>query len=119
MMRSDVLNIQWSFWEPAVLGRTCTTFLCRITTPQLNYVGAVCVRFYYHMNGNDMGELRTYLLRGNDNSLTHTDIWSMSGNRGNAWFRASVNVELSRIEEKASITLRIMVVVYYLHTMCK
>ena len=68
------------------------------------------------MYGNDMGELRMYRQTGNDSSLTHTDIWSMSGKQGNAWFRVSVNVELSRTEEKASIT---MTVLYYLKTMCK
>ena len=49
-----------------------------------------CVEFYYHMYGTDMGTMRIYLRKGG--VLDRTPVWSMSGNQGNKWHRASFSV---------------------------
>ena len=60
----------------------------------LSYDGSVCsaigegvsiVAFYYHMYGDDMGELKL------TNTVGET-MWSMSGDQGNAWQAVSVEV---------------------------
>ena len=90
---------------------------CRITTPQLNYVGSVCVRFYYHMYGNDMGELRVYRQSGGNYSTSHSDIWSTSGNKGSDWHKELVEVELTGNEDRVSVAICTMLHLYYLRSM--
>ncbi|WP_299180566.1 reprolysin-like metallopeptidase [uncultured Aquimarina sp.] len=46
--------------------------------------------FQYHMYGNSMGTLT--LEGSNDNGITWTSLWSESGNQGNSWQNASVNL---------------------------
>eukprot|EP00794_Sanderia_malayensis_P017044 gene17044-18759_t len=49
-----------------------------------------CVEFYYHMYGAAMGTLRIYLRKGG--ILETTPVWSMSGNQGKKWHRATFSV---------------------------
>ncbi|SEK40485.1 Por secretion system C-terminal sorting domain-containing protein [Aquimarina amphilecti] len=46
--------------------------------------------FQYHMYGNSMGTLT--LEGSNDNGATWTSLWSESGNQGNSWQNASVDL---------------------------
>ncbi|XP_046856288.1 uncharacterized protein LOC124449412 [Xenia sp. Carnegie-2017] len=47
-----------------------------------------CLTFYYHMYGNNIGSLNVYRkIYGNKYKF-----WSKSGNQGNSWFKAQVNV---------------------------
>ncbi len=46
--------------------------------------------FRYHMTGNAVGELK--LEASNDDGTTWTEVWSRSGNQGNSWNTASVNL---------------------------
>lgn len=46
-----------------------------------------CLQFYYHMYGEDIGTLNVYL----NGSL----IWSLTGERGNLWLRANVELNLA------------------------
>ena len=78
---------------------------CRITTPQLNYVGSVCVHFYYHMYGRDMGQLKLFRQSGSDYSANHIVDWSITGEQGDVWKKVSVNVNLSKREERVSDTM--------------
>lgn len=52
--------------------------------------GQSSFRFYYHMLGSDMGQLRVRIATGNSNSWT--TIWSRSGNQGNSWLEAIVDL---------------------------
>ncbi|WP_298544592.1 fibronectin type III domain-containing protein [uncultured Aquimarina sp.] len=47
--------------------------------------------FRYHMTGNAVGELR--LEASSDNGTTWTSIWSRSGDQGNSWNSAAVNLD--------------------------
>ncbi|XP_046856278.1 MAM and LDL-receptor class A domain-containing protein 1-like isoform X2 [Xenia sp. Carnegie-2017] len=47
-----------------------------------------CLIFYYHMYGNNIGSLNVYRkIYG-----SKYKVWSKSGNQGNTWFKAQVNV---------------------------
>ncbi len=49
------------------------------------------IEFYYHMFGANMGTL--YVEVSTDNEATWTTAWSLSGNQGNQWTKASVNLQ--------------------------
>ena len=51
--------------------------------------GAACLVFYYHMFGSGMGTLNVF--DGNTNVFTKT------GNKGNAWHKAEVTVSSSKV----------------------
>ena len=46
--------------------------------------------FAYHMYGSSMGTLNVDV--SDDNGATWTNVWTLSGNQGNAWHEASVNL---------------------------
>ncbi|XP_019641852.1 PREDICTED: MAM and LDL-receptor class A domain-containing protein 1-like [Branchiostoma belcheri] len=50
-----------------------------------------CLEFYYHMYGSTVGTLNVY----RDRSYSSYRVWSMSGNQGNAWQKASVDFSSS------------------------
>ena len=50
--------------------------ICTLTDP--------CLRFNYHMWGANMGTL--------DVSVNGTSVWSLSGNQGNTWLQAQVDL---------------------------
>ncbi len=47
--------------------------------------------FYYHMFGAQMGTL--YVEISTDNGVTWATVWTMSGNQGNQWQKASINLQ--------------------------
>jgi hypothetical protein len=53
-----------------------------LTTPFLT--------FYYHMYGTDMGTLTVYA--STDNGSTWTSVWTLSGDQGNSWNEANINL---------------------------
>jgi len=57
--------------------------------------------FHYHMYGNGMGTLYVDVF----DSVWHMGVWSLSGNQGNTWFQAVVN--LSAYANKANIAIRL------------
>ncbi|XP_071478396.1 MAM and LDL-receptor class A domain-containing protein 1-like, partial [Diadema antillarum] len=65
--------------------------VARLTTPELDPSGSnevTCWSFYYHMFGDDIGDLNVYIDKELDQSL-----WSLGGrNLGDRWFYAEVNV---------------------------
>ena len=48
----------------------------------------MCLQFWYHMQGKDVGKLNVYITA---NSL-QTQIWSQEGNQGNRWLFAQVPI---------------------------
>ncbi|XP_058470669.1 MAM domain-containing glycosylphosphatidylinositol anchor protein 2 [Solea solea] len=53
-----------------------------------------CLTFYYHMYGKHIGTLNVFLrLKGS--TVTDTSVWSLSGNQGNRWRQATVNIHPS------------------------
>jgi hypothetical protein len=49
------------------------------------------LEFYYHMYGSQMGTL--YVEISTNNGTSWTTAWSLSGNQGNQWVKASVNLQ--------------------------
>ncbi len=59
----------------------------KLNTPDLQFSGQMCLKFYYHMYGASMGTLKV-IINGNN-------VFTASGNKGNLWFKATVDVTLS------------------------
>lgn len=57
---------------------------------RLNQLNNPVFEFYYHMYGNQMGSLSVQV--STDNEVTWTTIWTISGNQGNQWQKATVNL---------------------------
>lgn len=51
--------------------------------------GDRCLEFYYHMFGSSMGTLNAYLAV---DGVPGTPVWTLSGNQGFAWKKASLTV---------------------------
>ena len=58
-----------------------------LNSPLLQFSGSMCLQFYYHMYGADMGAL-TVSINGNN-------VFRASGNKGNKWLEAAIDVNLS------------------------
>uniref|UniRef100_A0A665U900 MAM domain-containing glycosylphosphatidylinositol anchor protein 2-like n=1 Tax=Echeneis naucrates TaxID=173247 RepID=A0A665U900_ECHNA len=50
-----------------------------------------CFAFFYHMYGKHIGALNVFL-RQKGQTVTDTSVWSLSGNQGNSWSQAMVNI---------------------------
>ena len=59
----------------------------KLNTPDLQFGGNMCLKFYYHMYGASMGKLNVIINRNN--------VFTASGNKGNLWLKATVDVTLS------------------------
>jgi len=57
----------------------------------------VCMSFYYHMYGREIGELRV-LTR--DKQLKESEVWKKQGPQGNRW----VNAEITIGEDKRQVS---------------
>ena len=56
----------------------------KLKSPPLKFSGTLCLSFYYHMYGSDIGSLKV--------SFNGKDVFSRSGNKGNTWLKASVSI---------------------------
>ncbi|XP_071157177.1 MAM and LDL-receptor class A domain-containing protein 1-like [Mytilus edulis] len=54
------------------------------------FSSSYCLRFYYHMYGQDIGNLTVY--SQTSNSSYWSKPWTRSGNQGNQWKQASVDI---------------------------
>ncbi|KAL4613096.1 MAM domain-containing glycosylphosphatidylinositol anchor protein 2 isoform X3 [Arapaima gigas] len=52
---------------------------------------AYCFSFYYHMYGKHIGTLNAYL-RQKSQTMLESPIWTLSGNQGDRWRQAKVNI---------------------------
>ena len=48
----------------------------------------MCIQFWYHMYGRDVGKLNVYIVANS----SQTQEWSQEGNQGNRWFFAQVPI---------------------------
>ncbi len=62
------------------------TSKCLTLTPMANPV----FEFYYHMYGNQIGSLAVEISM--DNEQNWTTVWTISGNQGNQWTKAIINL---------------------------
>jgi len=60
--------------------------------PATNADMPMCMHFWFHMFGSGIGYLKLFLrhFRTSDSELE--EIWSLSGNAGNAWFMSQVTI---------------------------
>ncbi|XP_069464862.1 MAM domain-containing glycosylphosphatidylinositol anchor protein 1 isoform X2 [Ambystoma mexicanum] len=68
--------------------------LYNVTGKPPQYRSAYCVSFYYHMYGKHIGSLNI-LVRVRNIGTMDTQVWTMSGNRGNMWQHANVPINPS------------------------
>ena len=54
----------------------------------------VTISFYYHMYGEDIGSLNLYVVQEPPPYEYDNPVWGLSGNQGNQWIKAEVNVTL-------------------------
>ena len=69
------------------------SYICSLKLPQLQYRGAACVNFSYHMYGKDIGRLNLLSL---DNYNKKSVLWKDFGDKGNHWYTAEVDVRIDR-----------------------
>lgn len=67
--------------------------VAQMYSPGFTLSGKRCLRFWYHMFGNGMGNLRVYQIAKDTN---RTEIWQESGNQGNMWLEAVVFVDVKQ-----------------------
>ena len=73
----------------------------RFTTPDLNYIGDLCVDFYYEAYGATVNQLTLYVQDGSDYG-NHTNLWQIVGQQGNVWRRQSQNVHSTSLSLRVS-----------------
>lgn len=59
----------------------------KLTSPWLQFSGSMCLKFYYHMYGTGIGTLKV--------NVNRTHVFSVSGDKGNKWLIATIDVNLS------------------------
>ena len=63
--------------------------IAKITSPWLQFIGSMCLKFYYHMYGADIGTLKVNI------NGTNAYLFTASGDQGNKWLIANIDVNLS------------------------
>lgn len=58
----------------------------------LSGVSNPVLEFYYHMYGVQMGELNVEI--STNNGVSWTTVWTLSGNQGNQWSKATIDLQL-------------------------
>ena len=58
-----------------------------LNSPQLQFSGSMCLKFYYHMYGSAIGTLNVI--------INGKNVFTASGDKGNKWLRAATDVSLS------------------------
>ena len=60
--------------------------LARLRSPAFSFNGATCLTFFYHMYGATIGRLQV--------TVNGRTVFSASGNKGNSWLEAKINLNL-------------------------
>ena len=60
--------------------------LARLSSPAFTFSGATCITFFYHMYGATIGRLEV--------TVNGRNVFSASGNKGNSWLEARINLNL-------------------------
>lgn len=69
----------------------------KLKSPKLQFSGNMCLKFYYHMYGSDIATLNV-IINGNN-------VFTASGDKGNKWLIASIDVNLSGEHEVREIIM--------------
>ena len=56
----------------------------KLHSPPLKFFGIMCLEFYYYMSGATTGSLNV--------TINETVVFSASGDKGDVWHKASVNI---------------------------
>ena len=59
----------------------------KLNSPELQFSGNMCLKFYYHMYGTDTGTLNV--------NISGNSVFSASGEKGDEWLIATIDVKLS------------------------
>ena len=59
----------------------------KLNSPKLRFSGSMCLQFFYHMYGADMGTLTV--------NVNGDSVFNASGDEGDKWLKAEVNITLS------------------------
>ena len=77
----------------------------RFTTTPLNTTGHACVAFYYYMFGNHLESGLLSVYRQDGDSFPSSQIeyyFSKTGNQGDQWLHAEIDVSLSGVDSRVS-----------------
>ncbi|ELT93539.1 hypothetical protein CAPTEDRAFT_223854, partial [Capitella teleta] len=69
----------------------------RIRTPNLNFLGRICVSFWYHMYGVHIGSLNVYSQSAGDGDNL---LLSLIGEKGNIWKHQNISVFIDQPETR-------------------
>nr|XP_054754098.1 MAM and LDL-receptor class A domain-containing protein 1-like [Lytechinus pictus] len=67
-----------------------------LISPSLAPLPTYCVTFFYHMYGDDTGELSLRVLDDSQPEKLSEELWTMLWEQGNRWFNVSVDVPCDR-----------------------
>ena len=56
----------------------------KLCSPPLKFFGIMCLEFYYYMSGANTASLNV--------TINKTVVFSASGDRGDVWYKASINI---------------------------
>ena len=84
---------------------SCYSKVAHLTSPCFDFssLGGPELKFWYHMYGSSMGTLDVEIST-NGGITWPTNVWTLSGNQGNSWIEATVN--LSAYSGQSDIKLR-------------
>lgn len=66
--------------------------LMSISFPGTGPESPMCMHFWFHMFGSGIGNLKIYLRHLRSLDAEVQEIWALSGNAGNAWFKSEVTI---------------------------
>ena len=66
--------------------------IARLWSPILPSNTGHCLEWYYHMYGDDIGELNVYVVPQGGKVGDYLPVWSTEGDKGNAWYIARAHV---------------------------
>ena len=85
------------YQDVAQISHVC--YLFSLETPPLDHRGKICVQFDYHMNGNNIGELKVF-----DSETGAEDAqFEKRGSQEDEWLHAAVTMDIDRDDKVRSI----------------
>jgi len=75
---------------------------CSLATPGLRYIGPVCIRFTYHMQGDGIGRLLVYT---RFHGGLANPVFNQTGQLGDRWVEAAVDAVLIYAESVRYVLL--------------
>ena len=75
----------------------------KLHSPKLQFSGNMCLQFFYHMYGSDMGEFKV--------EVNGVNVFSKSGDQNNTWHEVKKDLNLSgmyTVREVFEATLKVL-----------